>query len=95
MSPAEDVKLLSELLAVIHRDGGQYQDAHGTAKAVADAMQLSSERIVEAEDAKRIGGLVEAGNQLREMGRARMSKEVFWERAAETWEALNGANGNG
>ncbi|MBV5322597.1 MAG: hypothetical protein JZU60_02030 [Ilumatobacteraceae bacterium] len=31
---------LGNLLAVIHRDGGHYQDAHGTDKAVADAMLI-------------------------------------------------------
>lgn len=30
-------KWLGELLAVIHRDGGQYQDEHGDEKAVRDA----------------------------------------------------------
>ena len=30
---------LGNLLAVIHRDGGHYQDAHGTDKAIADAEQ--------------------------------------------------------
>ncbi len=31
--------LLRELLAVIHRDGGQYAEAHGVAKATADAAE--------------------------------------------------------
>lgn len=31
-------KLLGELLAVIHRDGGHYREQHGTAKAVEDAI---------------------------------------------------------
>lgn len=35
-------KLLGELLAVIHRDGGHYQAEFGTAKAVADAAQIVS-----------------------------------------------------
>jgi len=32
-----DTQHLGNLLARIHRDGGHYQDKHGTAKAVADA----------------------------------------------------------
>jgi len=40
---------LRELLAVIHRDGGQYLDEHGMEKAFADAVELSSARIVDAE----------------------------------------------
>lgn len=39
-------KMLSELLAVIHRDGGQYEASLGRERAWQDAMQLSSERIV-------------------------------------------------
>lgn len=35
-------KQLGDLLAVIHRDGGHYQDAHGTEKAVEDAMRVVS-----------------------------------------------------
>lgn len=31
---------LGDLLAVIHRDGGHYQEKHGTAKAVEDAIAL-------------------------------------------------------
>lgn len=37
--------VFNELLCVIHRDGGQYISEHGETKAIADAMQLSSERI--------------------------------------------------
>lgn len=42
--PAESAAdhLLSDLLAVIHRDGGHYEDQHGTAKAVEDAMAIAS-----------------------------------------------------
>ena len=32
------VKMLGELLAVLHADGGHYQYEHGTEKAVADAI---------------------------------------------------------
>jgi len=32
-------KILNNLLAYIHRDGGHYQDKHGTEKAVADAIE--------------------------------------------------------
>ena len=31
--------LVRELLAVIHRDGGQYTETHGIARATADAVQ--------------------------------------------------------
>jgi len=31
---------LGELLAVIHRDGGHYQDEHGTPKAYRDALAI-------------------------------------------------------
>jgi len=44
----DSLRMLGELLAVIHRDGGLYQDEHGLEKAVADAMRLSSERIAAA-----------------------------------------------
>ena len=37
---AEPQKMLSELLAVIHRDGGQYEWEHGTARAVEDAEKI-------------------------------------------------------
>lgn len=41
----ESSRLLGELLAVIHRDGGQYQAEHGAAKATQDALaKLSSLR---------------------------------------------------
>lgn len=30
-------RLLGNLLAIIHRDGGHYQDQHGTARAATDA----------------------------------------------------------
>lgn len=36
---------LGNLLAVIHRDGGQYQARHGAERAVQEAMRISSERI--------------------------------------------------
>ena len=35
-----DAQLLARLLAVIHRDGGQYQHDHGTQKAVDDAITI-------------------------------------------------------
>lgn len=38
-------QMLSNLLAVIHRDGGHYEEKHGTEQAVKDAMTLSSERL--------------------------------------------------
>ena len=42
---AEAQTRLSNLLAVIHRDGGQYEGEHGTEKTFQAAMVLSSERI--------------------------------------------------
>jgi hypothetical protein len=48
---AQQDALIGELLAVIHRDGGQYLDTHGMEKATRDAMQLSSDRIADAEAA--------------------------------------------
>lgn len=39
----ESRRHLGELLAVIHRDGGQYQAEHGAAKAVEDGMSMISE----------------------------------------------------
>ena len=59
MSTAES--LLRELLAVIHRDGGQYAETHGVAKATADAAQrvLRERSLVRAyRDAER--GVAEA-----------------------------------
>jgi hypothetical protein len=41
--------MLSDLLAIIHRDGGHYERKYGTEKAVKDAIRLSSERIVKCE----------------------------------------------
>jgi len=35
-----DSELLGQLLAVIHRDGGHYQEKHGTEKAVYDAKDI-------------------------------------------------------
>ena len=46
MSKAERLAL-SNLLAIIHRDGGQYQSEHGTAKAVTDAHQVWAELVAE------------------------------------------------
>jgi hypothetical protein len=40
--PSEDAAQLGELLAVVHRDGGHYQDQHGTHKAVKAAMEIVS-----------------------------------------------------
>lgn len=38
--PSESEKLLGELLAVIHRDGGHYQEQFGTRAAVSDAIKI-------------------------------------------------------
>lgn len=37
--PRPDSELLSELLAIIHRDGGHYQRDNGTEQAVSDAIK--------------------------------------------------------
>jgi hypothetical protein len=42
--------LLSDLLAVIHGDGGHYQAKHGTIKAVKDAIRIVRELRAECED---------------------------------------------
>ena len=47
----EATEKLRELLAVIHRDGGHYEEEHGMEKAWQDAMTLSSERIHARDDA--------------------------------------------
>ncbi len=39
-------EMLRNLLAVIHRDGGHYSQAHGLVQSVADAMALVAERRV-------------------------------------------------
>lgn len=41
----ESERMLNELLAVIHRDGGHYQSEHGLQKAYKDAKLISSNRI--------------------------------------------------
>lgn len=50
--PTAEQSHLNNLLAVIHRDGGQHQDEVGTEQAVADAMEAvvkMRERITELE----------------------------------------------
>lgn len=37
---------LFNLLAVLHRDGGQYIDKYGIDKSVKDAMKLASNKVV-------------------------------------------------
>lgn len=44
--------LLSNLLAVIHRDGGQYEGKHGTEKAAKDAMTSHYALLGELEQAE-------------------------------------------
>ena len=39
MTKVSHEKMLGELLAVVHRDGGQYVAKHGYIKATLDAMQ--------------------------------------------------------
>lgn len=46
---AKHDRLLGDLLAVIHRDGGHYQSDHGTEKAVADAHSKWADLISRAE----------------------------------------------
>jgi septal ring factor EnvC (AmiA/AmiB activator) len=43
---------LGNLLARIHRDGGQYQERHGTEKAVADADRIVANRNAELDEAR-------------------------------------------
>ena len=47
-----DSKALGELLAVIHRDGGQYQEEKGTTKAVEDAHAVWAGLVVERDQWK-------------------------------------------
>ncbi len=42
---------LGDLLAVIHRDGGNYQAEHGTAKAVEDAIEKVAHLLAAGDDA--------------------------------------------
>lgn len=58
---SDDAKHLGNLLAVIHGDGGHYQDEHGTAKAVADA-EAKVVQWLASDDAKaaRLLGALEA-----------------------------------
>lgn len=44
---------LGNLLAVIHCDGGHYQNAHGTIKAVDDAIRIVAERNAQLDEYKR------------------------------------------
>jgi hypothetical protein len=48
----ESAKALGELLAVIHRDGGQFQAARGTAAAVQEAITVVGAERTEARDLK-------------------------------------------
>ena len=51
-SDAENAALLTNLgnlLAILHGDGGHYENKHGTDKAVADAIDKFHERIVQAD----------------------------------------------
>ena len=47
------VKMLGELLAVLHADGGHYQYEHGTEKAVADAITKYYELVKQLDEYKR------------------------------------------
>lgn len=47
------VKMLGELLAVLHADGGHYQYEHGTEKAVADAITKYYEIVKQLDEYKR------------------------------------------
>ena len=46
------VKMLGELLAVLHADGGHYQYEHGTEKAVADAITKYYELVKQLDEYK-------------------------------------------
>lgn len=61
-SPSPDTpekRMLLDLLAVIHRDGGHYTDEHGLAASVADAMLLSSERLPDTPEIEGRGAALE------------------------------------
>jgi len=97
-SPSTDAaRHLSNLLAIIHRDGGQYQDAHGTEKAVADAIELSASRIVESTDVARMREAVEAayreGHQEGRLGASCMEENSDWLRS-KACTALQPAEGS-
>jgi len=55
----EQAARVSNLLAVIHRDGGHYEQEHGTEKAVADALVLLP-RLIQSQEAARTDTLNEA-----------------------------------
>lgn len=50
LEQGEAVRYLGDLLAVIHRDGGQYIEEHGWDKACEDAVTLSSRRFPPEEE---------------------------------------------
>jgi len=50
-------RMLLDLLAIIHRDGGQYVDTHGLEKAWQDAISLSAE--LRAENERLVGAFRE------------------------------------
>lgn len=89
----ERARLLGELLAVIHRDGGQYLDEHGCEKATQDAIEAVHRLRVEVDESlhawdsadKRVGELeAERDQALNEAMAARKAKEM-------TQEALDDA----
>lgn len=47
-----EARQLADLLARIHRDGGHYQDEHGTDKAVKDADKIVAELYGALEDSQ-------------------------------------------
>lgn len=48
------VKMLGELLAVLHADGGHYQYEHGTEKAVEDSITKHYERVKQLAEYKEL-----------------------------------------
>jgi hypothetical protein len=63
-----DSKALGELLAVIHRDGGQYQEEKGTKQAVEDAHAVWAALVAERDEAReavrRLAGALEKQQEL-------------------------------
>jgi hypothetical protein len=66
---------LGNLLARIHRDGGQYHAAHGTEKAVSDADRISAERTGQIDELR-----AEVERARRQQDRlALLESALFWQ----------------
>lgn len=53
-------EFLGKILAVLHRDGGQYQDTHGNEKATKDALAAYYALIAELDRVKAMSGVYRA-----------------------------------